>query len=83
MTMRFMRPENTYMEEVSSLVWLWVFLFGVFYFVFKGVWRHAFLSLVLAVITAGFSWFVYPFFARTIMRNHYLRMGWVQVVEQV
>ncbi|MBF0418219.1 MAG: hypothetical protein HQL86_08225 [Magnetococcales bacterium] len=79
--MKFTNKENGYTEEVSSLVWLWVFLFGMFYFVVKGVWRHVFISLVLTMVTFGLAWLVYPFFAKGIMRKHYLRMGWVEVPE--
>ncbi|GAB0058377.1 hypothetical protein SIID45300_02726 [Candidatus Magnetaquicoccaceae bacterium FCR-1] len=79
--MKFMNKENEYTEEVSSLVWLWVLLFGMFYFAVKGVWRHVLISLILSMITLGISWLVYPFFAKGIMRKHYLRMGWVEVPE--
>src|SRR5208337_327025 len=40
-TMRFRNPSNGYTEKVSMFVWLWVLLFGGFYFIVKGVWTHA------------------------------------------
>ena len=75
--MEFRNPSNNYTESVSSVAWLWVLLFGFFYFAIKGVWRHAVASLVLGMLTMGFSWLIYPFFAQSIMRNHYLKMGWI------
>ena len=77
--MKFKNPSNGYVEEVSAVAWLWVLLFGTIYFAVKGVWTHALVSLILAVLTAGISWLVYPFFASGMMRRHYLKKGWVEV----
>jgi len=77
--MQFKNPSNGYVEEVSSVAWLWVLLFGTIYFAVKSVWNHAFLSLVFALVTAGVSWLVYPFFATDILRKHYLKKGWIEV----
>jgi hypothetical protein len=49
--MRFQHPGNGYVETCSA-PFLWALLFGPFYFVLKGVWRHVVLyfavnSLVL------------------------------------
>jgi hypothetical protein len=78
----FQNPENEHVEGVSPLSWLWCLLFGTFYFALHGVWRHAAISLALAIITAGISWVIYPFFAYKAMRNHYLRIGWKEVFPQ-
>jgi hypothetical protein len=78
--MKFQHPQNGYVEE-SAAVWLWTFLLGSIYFAVKGVWRHVVASLLLALVTGGISWFVYPFFAETILRNHYLRSGWIEIKE--
>ena len=72
----FRNPTNNYVENFS-LAWLWCLLFGSFYFAFRGVWMHAILSAVLAIVTGGLSWLFYPFFARRILINHYLREGWI------
>lgn len=56
---------------------LWTFLFGTFYFMSKGNWLHAVLSLLFALFSAGISWFIYPFFAKKVMRTFYLKKGWV------
>jgi hypothetical protein len=42
-----------------------------------GIWSHAAISLLLAIVTSLISWFIYPFFANAIVRKHYLRNGWV------
>ena len=76
--MKFKNPTNGYIEEVGS-PGLWVFLFGFFYFAIKGVWTHAIAGLLLAGVTLGLSWLIYPFFASGIMRKHYLSRGWLEV----
>ena len=78
---RFRNPSNGYEENVGR-AWLWCLLFGPVYFAAKGIWGHAAISLLLAILTSyvfGFfiSWFIYPFFANAIVRKHYLRNGWV------
>jgi threonine/homoserine efflux transporter RhtA len=75
----FENPANGYKEGVSSIAWLWCLLFGFFYFAVKGAWRHALLGIIFAVLTAGISWLIYPFFAKKIVINHYRRMGWREV----
>lgn len=77
--MRFKNPSNGYVEEVTDIAWLWVLLFGTFYFAVKGVWTHAAGSLILALLTGGLSWLIYPFFASEIFRKNYLRKGWIEV----
>jgi hypothetical protein len=81
--MKFKNPNNGYVEEISDWVWLWVLLFGCIYFAVKGVWTHAAVGLILAFLTWGISWLIYPFFARGIMRRHYLRRGWSEVSDWV
>jgi hypothetical protein len=74
----FRNPANGYTESVN-FAFLWALVFGVLYFAVKGVWRHAVISFVLAVCTLGLSWLIYPFFAKSMLRAHYLRLGWVEV----
>jgi len=76
--MQFRNPANGYIES-ADVPFLWCLLFGCFYFAVKGIWTHALVSAVLAVCTFGFSWLVYPFFAREIVRRSYLRRGWSEV----
>lgn len=73
--MRFQNPANGYVVS-SSVPFLWCLLFGFFYFAFKGVWKHALIGFLAGFPTLGLSWFVYPFFAKAAVRDHYLQMGW-------
>ena len=52
-------------------------------FAVKGVWKHALLGFIAALMTSGLSWLVYPFFATAIMKKHYLRNGWSFVDESM
>ena len=51
------------MDESTSLSWLWCAFFGPFWFLYIGAYGWAVLSLFLALVTAGLSSFVVPFFA--------------------
>lgn len=73
----YINPQNQF-EERADLPWLWTLLFGSFYFAYKGVWIHAAVSLVLAIITSGISWLIYPLFANAIVHKHYMHKGWNQ-----
>lgn len=76
----FRNPQNGYTQSVGQLsAFAWCLLFGVLYFAYKGVWKHALISLVAAVCTCGISWLVYPFFAYSCVTNAYLERGWHQV----
>ena len=75
--MQLRNPSTRTVIDVSSLVWLWTFIFNFFYFAFKGVWLHAIISLLLIYPTMGLSCLVYPFFARSILIKHYLKQGWI------
>lgn len=77
--MKFKNPSNGYIEEVSDNVGWIVLFFGPFYFAVKGVWTHCAASLIIAFCTGGISWLIYPFFAKSIMENHYLKNGWKNV----
>jgi hypothetical protein len=82
--MYFKNTQNNYVEESATILsWLWVFLFGPIYWAVQGVWRHVFVHLVLAIITFGVAHLIYPFFTYSIIRKHYLRRGWVEVISTV
>lgn len=76
--MRFRNTHNDFIEETNH-PFLWCLLFGFIYFAVKGVLTHALVSLALAIITLGVSWFVYPFFAKGIIEKNYLRNGWIPI----
>ncbi|HEX7853877.1 MAG TPA: hypothetical protein VF503_09295 [Sphingobium sp.] len=76
--MTFRNPVNGYTES-SSVPFLWCLLFGIFYFMVKGIWRHALISFLIACCTLGLSWLIYPFFAKGIVIASYGRRGWERV----
>ena len=76
---KFKNKANGHIEEISPISWLWAFLFGSIYWAVKGIWKHAVVSLVLALCTFGISLFIYPFFTKSILRNYYLHNGWKAV----
>ena len=77
----FKNPANEKNIEVIEGAFLWTILLGPLFFVIKGVWVHALISLVLALVTFGISWFMYPFTSHNILRSHYLNRGWIEISE--
>jgi hypothetical protein len=68
---------------------LWAFLFGGLYFLVGGLWTHFVIWLLVAIGTTavhpGLGFFavllmalIYAPLAGTIVRNSYLRRGWVE-----
>lgn len=53
---------------------LWCLLFGPLYYLAKGMWLWALLSL----LTANGLWVGFPLFNRSIVLRHFHRKGWVQ-----
>jgi len=73
----FINPSNGYTQTVKPLTaFAGCLLFGVLYFAYKGVWKHALISFVAAFMTFGISWLIYPFFAYGCVKNAYLERGW-------
>lgn len=68
-------------QMTSGFSWLWLLLFGFFYFGYKGMWGQAFIAFGLALVTVGISWWVYPFFTYRIVKRHYRLNGWLEVDE--
>jgi len=77
----FENPANGYREKVGH-AWLWTLLFGCFYFAYKGIWRHFVIAFFVAILTAGISWLIYPFFASRIIQRNYLQKGWKRTLPQ-
>lgn len=73
---RFRNTSNGYEEEVGT-PWIWCVLFGCIYFAVRGIWTHAVAAMLLALLTGGFSWLIYPLFARRTVQTHHLRRSWV------
>jgi hypothetical protein len=65
--------------KVIGPAFLWCLLFGTIYFLYHGAMKQAAISIVVVLFTGGLAWLVYPFFARGILKNHYLLSGWEQL----
>ncbi len=39
------------------------------------------IAFVAALLTAGISWIIFPFFGGKIIRDSYLRKGWIELDE--
>jgi hypothetical protein len=77
--LHLVNPSNGTHKE--TIPFLWTLIFGGFYFIAHGIWTHAIIAFVLAIPTFGLSWLFYPFFAKSIILNYYLKMGWVEESE--
>jgi len=78
--MIFKNVANGYEMDLTDPL-AWALLFGPFYFM-KHVPIHAAASFIIAIFTGGISWFVYPFFARDIIRREYMSKGWIEVSDR-
>jgi peptidoglycan/LPS O-acetylase OafA/YrhL len=75
--MAFRHPHNGHVVTVRH-PFLWCFLFGCFYLAKHEAWSAAIIAFFAAMFTLGLAWMIYPFFAKGIIRNAYLRKGWTE-----
>lgn len=85
----FEHPQNGHRERVSRLGHLWALLFGPFYFVIKGAWKHV--GILLLVFAFGFifgdtgsliimiTWLGYAVAAPWVVADNYRRRGWHEI----
>jgi len=78
----FENPRTGQTTSISNAA-VYTLFFGCFYLALKGVWTHAIIGAVLAVLTYGISWLVYPAFAQGIVRRHLLETGWIPKAVEV
>lgn len=89
---RFRYPNSDKTVNVGWVNGLWMFLFGVLYLVYKGLWRHALVFLAIQVIGVSsmdspeewveMAWIpslVYAFLVPGILKNHYREKGYGEV----
>ena len=84
--MRFKDLESGSIEETNDCFW-WSLLAGPFYFIYKRLWAHVFLSFVTVLAGIAFLGLIglisallgYAYFAEKIVRNNYLKKGWEEV----
>lgn len=79
MPLKFRNPQNDYLRTIDNCG-LWCLLFGGFYFAYMGVWKHFILYALAFCLTGPICWVVYPFFARGIVKEHFLMQGWRDAV---
>lgn len=58
--------------------WLWPLLLGPVWFSYRGLHGHALGLLIGTVPTLGVMWVAYAFLARSIIRESYVREGWLE-----
>jgi hypothetical protein len=74
-------------DSAGDYSWLWALLFGVFYFMFKGVWRHVAIQVALIVVAYALIgepatllvlvlWVAYAVMARGIVEAALCRRGY-------
>lgn len=52
-------------------------LFGVFWFLYKRLYGWAAISALAAILTSGFAWLAFPFFANGVHRSNLQKSGWL------
>lgn len=75
---RFQHPTNGHVESLHFCT-LWAFLFGPFYFAYKGAWMPALIWFVGALFTAGLFWLFAWLFAEPVLRRYFLYAGWTEL----
>lgn len=55
--MRFKNNDNGYIEKANN-TFVWTFLFGPFYFLYKGAWQHCCLWFLLGFVITVFVYVV-------------------------
>lgn len=70
-------PINGAVEEVwEGFSWPCLFL-GFIWYIYKGMWGWGIIALVLAILTWGISWLVFPFFANEQHAKSLLERGYL------
>lgn len=88
--MKFRNPTNGHVEVVTA-AWLWTLLFGGLYFIVRGLWAPLIVwillevGIYLAIGTSATALFliiniIFAAMAGGMVRNAYLRKGWIEVV---
>lgn len=70
-------PVNGSTEEIwEGFSWPCLF-FGFLWYMYKGLWGLGIITLILAFITFGISWFICPFFANGQYAKSLLERGYL------
>ena len=52
-------------------------VFGVFWFLYKRMYGWAAMAALAAILTSGFAWLAFPFFANGVHRSFLQKNGWL------
>lgn len=70
-------PTNGAVEEIwEGFSWPCLFL-GFIWYIYKGMWGWGVITLILAILTWGLSWLVFPFFANEQYAKSLLKQGYL------
>ena len=70
-------PINGAEEEIwEGFSWPCLF-FGFLWYLYKGMWGWGIIALILAIITWGISWIVFPLFANEQYAKSLLKQGYL------
>lgn len=71
-----LRNDNDVIKEVKKgFSWTMLF-FGVFVPLARGDWKWFLITIAAAMVTAGMSWLVFPFFYNKLYLNDLLNSGY-------
>ena len=73
--------EGKVVRATSGYTWLWVMLFGPFFFMWHGLHSEAIFHSVLLVFSLGLSTFIVPFFVYSMVELGYELKGWTRLSE--
>ncbi|MCE5182358.1 MAG: hypothetical protein LLG15_11200 [Betaproteobacteria bacterium] len=90
--MKFKNPANGHTEDCSA-PWLWVLFFGALYLLVAGLWAHVIIYLLIGIVSFASMGppatvimilvnLIYAMFAGQIVRNSYMRKGWIEVTHK-
>ena len=94
-SVQFRNPENNDLKTIF-FPRVWALLFGPFYFLIHGIWRHVIIYVALTTFFAYatemdsealfFYWFlihtIYALCAYGIVKRHYRRKGWERLFSE-
>lgn len=84
-TLKFYHPETGVVETIETgKAFLATLFFGPLFFIYKKVWLHVFIFIILLSVGddfAVFVWIFYPFFTKGILVKHYLKKAFVEISE--
>lgn len=70
-------------EATNSLTWLSLLLWSPLHFLYKSIWPHAIISLILGPATLFISNIVYAFVGYDLIKNYYRKLGWQEIPHEL